>query len=136
MKSYKLAINGNTYNTQVLKVEGNVAEIDVNGTTYSVELDSQNQSNASASQPKAASAPIASAPKSQGSGTIKSPLPGTVLDILVQEGSEVKVGQKLILLEAMKMENNIEADKAGRVVSIKKKKGDSVMEGDVLMIIE
>lgn len=136
MKSYKLAINGNTYNTQVLKVEGNIAEIDVNGTTYSVELDSQNQSNASASQPKAAVAPIASAPKSHGTGTIKSPLPGTVLDILVKEGDEVKVGQKLILLEAMKMENNIEADKAGRVVSIKKKKGDSVMEGDVLMVIE
>ena len=66
---------------------------------------------------------------------MKSPLPGVILDIFVKEGDTVKMGQKLLVLEAMKMENNIEADKAGKVISIMKTKGDAIMEGDVLMII-
>jgi biotin carboxyl carrier protein len=73
------------------------------------------------------------APK--GTGSIKSPLPGVILDVYVREGDTVKIGQKLIMLEAMKMENNINADKEGRVASIKVSKGDSVMEGDILIVI-
>jgi biotin carboxyl carrier protein len=71
----------------------------------------------------------------KGAGSIKSPLPGVILEVFVREGDMVKMGQKLLMLEAMKMENNIEADKAGKVVSILKHKGDNVMEGDVLIII-
>jgi biotin carboxyl carrier protein len=71
----------------------------------------------------------------KGAGSIKSPLPGVILEMFVREGDVVKMGQRLLMLEAMKMENNIEADKAGKVVSILKHKGDSVMEGDVLIII-
>ena len=68
-------------------------------------------------------------------GTIKSPLPGVILELFVKVGDVVKIGQRLLVLEAMKMENNIEADKAGKIVSISKNKGDSVMEGDVLIVI-
>nr|HML84930.1 acetyl-CoA carboxylase biotin carboxyl carrier protein subunit [Bacteroidales bacterium] len=56
-------------------------------------------------------------------------------DVYVKEGDTVKIGQRLMMLEAMKMENNIDADKEGKVVSIKKHKGDQVMEGDVLIVI-
>jgi biotin carboxyl carrier protein len=71
----------------------------------------------------------------KGAGTIKSPLPGVILEVFVNPGDTVRMGQRLLVLEAMKMENNIEADRAGVVVSISKQKGDSVMEGDILMVI-
>jgi len=85
------------------------------------------------SHPSVAKTASPAGPK--GAGSIKSPLPGVILEVFVREGDEVKMGQKLLMLEAMKMENNIEADKAGKVVQILKGKGDSVMEGDVLIII-
>jgi biotin carboxyl carrier protein len=74
------------------------------------------------------------APK--GGGTIKSPLPGVILDIFIRKGDRVSIGQKLIVLEAMKMENNINSDKDGIVQQVNFNKGDSVLEGDTLIIIE
>jgi biotin carboxyl carrier protein len=68
-------------------------------------------------------------------GSINSPLPGVVLDVFVKPGDKVTAGQRVILLEAMKMENNIESDKDGVVAEVKARKGDSVMEGDVLIIM-
>jgi biotin carboxyl carrier protein len=85
------------------------------------------------SHPSVSKTASPSAPK--GTGSIKSPLPGVILEIFVREGDTVKIGQKLLMLEAMKMENNINADKEGRVVSIKVGKGDNVMEGDILIVI-
>jgi biotin carboxyl carrier protein len=67
---------------------------------------------------------------------VKSPLPGVILDIKVKEGDTVKRGQTIIILEAMKMENNINANKDGKVAEIKVNKGDSVLEGTDLVIIE
>ncbi|MDD4394977.1 MAG: acetyl-CoA carboxylase biotin carboxyl carrier protein subunit, partial [Bacteroidales bacterium] len=67
---------------------------------------------------------------------LKSPLPGTILDIFVREGEKVKSGQHIILLEAMKMENNIDAPKDGTITSINVQRNDSVMEGDLLLTIE
>ena len=67
--------------------------------------------------------------------TLKSPLPGVILDVFCKEGDSVKAGQRLFLLEAMKMENNIEADVAGTVKEVKVRKGDSVLEGDILVVI-
>ena len=69
------------------------------------------------------------------SATVNSPLPGTVLKIFVKEGDKVTAGQKVVLLEAMKMENNIETDYAGTVTSVKVSEGDSILEGDVLITI-
>ena len=145
MKKFKFKINGNQYETEIINVEDNIAEIEINGTLYKVEVDKEIKavktpklvrSTVAPStdiEPSTAKTSSPSSPK--GTGTIKSPLPGVVLDIFVREGDMVKIGQKLILLEAMKMENNIEADQAGKIVSITKQRGDSVMEGDVLIII-
>jgi glutaconyl-CoA/methylmalonyl-CoA decarboxylase subunit gamma len=145
MKQYKFTINGNKYEAEIVSVEDNIAVIEINGTAYTVEVD---KSISTVKTPKLVRNVVApstdihpsvaktSSPEApKGSGTIKSPLPGVILDVFVKEGDSVKIGQKVLLLEAMKMENNIEADKAGKVVSIKKQKGDSVMEGDVLIII-
>jgi biotin carboxyl carrier protein len=145
MKKFKFTINGNQYETEIVNIEDNYAEIEVNGTTYKVEVDKtikttktpklvrQNVVPSTDSHPSVAKTSNPQGPK--GTGSIKSPLPGVILDMFVKEGDTVKMGQKLLMLEAMKMENNIEADKAGKVVSILKHKGDSVMEGDVLIII-
>ncbi len=144
MKKFKLTINGNVYDVDIQNIEDNIAEIDVNGTHYKVEVDRSLQAvktpklvrsvsiPSTDSTPSTAKTASPSAPK--GTGSIKSPLPGVVLDIHVKDGDLVKVGQKLITLEAMKMENNINADKEGRVY-LKVAKGDSVMEGDVLIVI-
>ena len=145
MKKYKFIINGNQYNAEVVSIEDNIAEIDINGVKYSVQVERDIQPiktpklvrsvsvPSTDSHPSIAKTSSPSAPK--GTGTIKSPLPGVILDLLVKKGDTVKVGQRLLVLEAMKMENNIEADKAGIVVSIAKNKGDSVMEGDILIVI-
>jgi glutaconyl-CoA/methylmalonyl-CoA decarboxylase subunit gamma len=145
MKKYKFKINGNNYDTEILNIEDNIAEIEINGTIYKVEVDKQIKSQktpklvrpvavpSTDSHPSVAKTSSPSEPK--GVGNIKSPLPGVILDIFVREGDTVQIGQKLLMLEAMKMENNIEADKAGKVISINKQKGDAVMEGDVLIVI-
>jgi len=145
MKKFKFIINGNQYNAEVVSVEDNIAEIEINGTRYSVEVDKTMQPvktpkllrsisvPSTDAHPSIAKTSSPSSPK--GTGTIKSPLPGVILDMFVKEGDIVKIGQRLLVLEAMKMENNIESDKAGKVVSISKSKGDSVMEGDVLIVI-
>lgn len=144
MKKFKLTINGNVYDVDIQNIEDNIAEVDVNGTLYKVEVDRTLQAvktpklvrsmsvPSTDSTPSTAKTASPSAPK--GTGSIKSPLPGVILDIHVKDGDMVKVGQKLITLEAMKMENNINADKEGRVL-LKVSKGDSVMEGDVLIVI-
>ena len=145
MKKFKFTINGNIYETEVLNIEDNIADIEVNGTLYKVEVDKTMKTTktpklvrqvavpSTDSHPSVAKTSSPEGPK--GAGSIKSPLPGVILDMFVREGDVVKMGQRLLMLEAMKMENNIEADKAGKVVSILKHKGDSVMEGDVLIII-
>lgn len=145
MKKFKFTINGNQYETEIVTIEDNIAEVVVNGTRYTVEVDRSipitktpkimrsvavPSTDAHPSVSKTASP---SAPK--GTGNIKSPLPGVILELHVREGDSVKIGQKLITLEAMKMENNINADKEGKVVSIKVGRGDSVMEGDILLVI-
>ncbi len=145
MKKFKFTINGNQYETEIHNVEDNLAEVEVNGTLYKVEVDKTMKAvktpklvrqmvvPSTDSHPSVARTSSPSAHK--GVGSIKSPLPGVILEMFVREGDIVKMGQKLLMLEAMKMENNIEADKVGRVESILKHKGDSVMEGDVLIII-
>lgn len=145
MKKFKLTINGNIYEVEIQNIEDNIAEVDVNGTSYKVEVDRAITAQktpklvrsvsvpSTDSSPSTAKTSSPSAPK--GTGSIKSPLPGVILDIHVREGDPIKIGQKLITLEAMKMENNINADKEGHVATIKVAKGDSVMEGDVLIII-
>ncbi len=143
MKNYKLKINGNEYNVDINEVEGQEIKLDVNGTSYVVTVDQeikqQRKAPVAASRPAQVSpvgggaAPKASAPAA---GTkVSTPLPGTILDVYVNVGDSVKAGQTVVLLEAMKMENNIEADTDGTVKEVKVRKGDSVLEGDVLVVI-
>ena len=146
MKEYKYKINGNLYNVVIGDIEDNIAHVEVNGTHYTVEMEKKPKAAPApkpvarpAAKPAAAPAPAASAPASKpaaGKSGVKSPLPGVILDIKVKEGDEVKKGQTVIILEAMKMENSINADKDGKVTAINVSKGESVLEGTDLVIIE
>ena len=152
MSKYQYKVQGVDYEVEIEEVEGNIAKVNVNGIPFEVEL--QKPINAAKhpqlSKPKVeapkpvAAAPVAAAPAAApaqpaapaGAGTpVKAPLPGTVIDIKVQQGQQVNVGDVVLVLEAMKMQNNIEAEYAGTVTSITVKSGDTVMEGAVLMTI-
>ena len=146
MKEYKYKINGNLYNVVIGDIEENIAHVEVNGTHYTVEMEKKPKA-APAPKPvvrpaaKPAVAPAAAAPVARpaaggAKSGVKSPLPGVILDIKVNVGDEVKKGQTLIILEAMKMENSINADKDGKIAAINVSKGESVLEGTDLVIIE
>ncbi len=149
-KEYKFKINGHQYEVAVGSVEGGVAKVSVNGTDYQVEVESNTLIKPRPAKPVAvapatysATAPVTPAkinqavPAAGGSASaLRSPLPGVILDVKVREGDSVKAGQLLMVLEAMKMENNIDAHQAGVIKSIDKRQGDSVLEGDVLLTIE
>lgn len=149
MKNFKFKINGTDYNVDINEVEGQEIKLDVNGTPYVVTVDKEMRAQkphttivsgspaprvaAAAGDVQRASAPN---PNSAAGGTkVTSPLPGTILDVFVNVGDQVKSGQRVVLLEAMKMENNIEADTDGTVTSVNVRKGDSVLEGDTLIVI-
>jgi biotin carboxyl carrier protein len=145
MKQFKFTIQGNKYDVNILSVEENIAEIEVNGSVYNVEVDKKITTTKTPKLVRSVAVPATDSDKSQlktnaptgqkGIALIKSPLPGIILDIFVKEGDQVKIGTKLIILEAMKMENNINSDKDGVIKSIKASKGNSVLEGDVLIEI-
>jgi len=144
MKDFKFKINGNEYSVHIANVEGNIAEVEVNGTPYKVEIDKELKQTKTPKLVRAEAIPTTdshpsvaktSSPGSATSGSIKSPLPGVILEVHVKPGDMVKVGQRILVLEAMKMENNIDSDKEGKVIDVKVHKGDSVLEGDVLLII-
>lgn len=144
MKEYKYKINGVEYTVVINKVEDGNAELEVNGTPYNVEMITDKKKPAIkkpvVQRPVMASAPttkvIPSAPASGGSANgIKAPLPGVILDIVVSVGDTVKRGQKVAVLEAMKMENNINAESDGVVTAIKVAKGDSILEGAEILFI-
>ncbi len=144
MKEYKYKINGNLYNVVIGDMEENIVHVEVNGTHYTVETEKKPKAAPApkpvvrpAAKPAApAAAPVAKPAASAGKSGVKSPLPGVILDIKVNVGDEVKKGQTLIILEAMKMENSINADKDGKVTAINVSKGESVLEGTDLVIIE
>jgi Biotin carboxyl carrier protein len=142
MKSYKFKINGTNYSVDINGVEDGKIDLQLNGTPYEVEVDKEIKQTKtpklvrSVVVPSTDSAPqVAKTNKDGAASAVKSPLPGTVLDVFVKEGDSVKVGQKLVLLEAMKMENQIDSDLEGVVKEVKIRKGDSVLEGDVFLTI-
>jgi len=148
MKEYKFKINGNDYKVSVDNVENGAAKVSVNGTHYTVEMEKDLSAPKAVkpvhvapatyqATPQAAPKKVESAPAAGGNAVpLKSPLPGVILEVRVREGETVKEGQLVMVLEAMKMENNIDAHKSGVVKSIVKRQGDSVLEGDTLIIIE
>ena len=143
MKEYKYTINGNKYEVVISDITENIATLTVNGEEYTVEMEKQ----AEPEKPKpvvrkaseAGDAPEggSSAASGSASGTaIKAPLPGVITEICVSEGQEVAAGDTVIVLEAMKMANALQAEKSGKVTAIVVKVGQSVMEDEALVYIE
>ena len=144
MKEYKYRINGRLYSVVVNNVGDDTAEVEVNGTPYTVGIEKKTKKQVPSPFKKAAQAgspnpevnsPVSKQSSPSGANSLKSPLPGIILDITCNVGDRVKKGQKLLILEAMKMENNIIADRDGMIQEIKIRKGDSVLEGSELIVI-
>lgn len=156
MGKYNFRINGHDYQVDVNSVEGGIADVTVNGTDYKVELADAVPApaqqavrpapqtvftgapvvtpQATAPAPQAAQTATASAPQGKGE-VVTAPLPGVILDIKVKVGDAVKAGQTVAVLEAMKMENEIESTASGTVTAVNAGKGDSVLEGAAIITI-
>ena len=161
MKEYKYKINGNEYSVAIIDLEGDKAAVEVNGVSYQVDILTEGYTAPAprpaakpaaapqpapaapapavapvAPQPIAPAAPAAEPAAPAGKGTaVQSPLPGVILDIKVAVGDQVKAGQTVAVLEAMKMENNINAECDGVITAIKVAKGDNILEGSDIVII-
>ena len=161
MKEYKYKINGNEYSVAIIDLEGDKAAVEVNGVSYQVDILTEGYTAPAprpaakpaaapqpapeapapaaapvAPQPIAPAAPAAEPAAPAGKGTaVQSPLPGVILDIKVAVGDQVKAGQTVAILEAMKMENNINAECDGIITAIKVAKGDNILEGSDIVII-
>lgn len=146
MKKFKFIIQGNPYEVEILKIEDSEADVRVNGTVFNVEVDKEMFQTKTPKLIRTLAVPSTDSSPSnartnppggrKGSGVVKSPLPGTILSINVKQGDKVSIGQKLLVLEAMKMENNINSDKEGVVGEIKVSKGETVMEGQIMLLID
>ena len=139
MKNFKFIINGNEYQVDVKEIDNNIAYIEVNGTKYNVEIERKVPQTKT---PRLVRPVITGPPKPEidkkerGDSTpVLAPLPGNILEIFVNPGDIIKKGQKLLIMEAMKMENQVLAEKDGVVESIKIQPGQSVLQGDILIEI-
>ena len=156
MKTYKYKVQGVDYEVEITDVEGKIAKVNVNGIPFEIEMQkpinaakhpalaaTKKSASVAPVAPAAAAAPAAPvaapaqpAQPAAGAGTpVKAPLPGTINAINVKVGDKVNVGDVVVVLEAMKMQNNIEAENAGTVTAILVNPGDSVMEGAVMLTI-
>ena len=151
MNKYQYKVQGVDYEVEIEEVEGNIAKVNVNGIPFEVELQKpinaakhptmtrpkvEAPKAATPTPPTATTAVPAQPATPAGNGTpLKAPLPGTISEVKVSVGQQVNVGDVVLVLEAMKMQNNIEAEYAGTVTSIIVKPGDTVMEGSVLLTI-
>ena len=138
MKEYKYTINGNKYEVIITDITDNIATLTVNGEEYTVQMEKQPEPEKVKPAVAAASddAPATSKAAVNKNNAIKAPLPGVITDIQVAVGDEVKAGDTVIVLEAMKMANALQAEKDGKVTAICVKIGESVMEDDALVVIE
>ena len=143
-KDYKYTINGNKYEVAIGDIIENIATVTVNGEEYKVELEPEPVEEkkvvvkpvAQPSQPAAASEASEKSSANSASGdAVKAPLPGVITEICVTVGDEVKAGDTVVVLEAMKMANNIEAEKDGKITAICVNPGQTVMEDDALVVI-
>ena len=158
MAKYQYTVKGVDYEVEIQDIEGNIANVTVNGIAFEVEMKqpvkagkqkvklseerraeeseerrvkSEESNSSSASAASTSSAPTAAAGK-----PVVAPLPGTINEIKVKVGDKVNAGDTVVILEAMKMQNNIEAETSGTITSINVNKGDAVMEGDTLVTIK
>lgn len=152
MKTYKYKIDGAAYDVTINEVQGRHAKVVVNGIPFEVEMQGTQLTEdnlptvdttavpdapavAPAEQP-AATASASSASEAGKGNPVKAPLPGVVTKVLVKAGQAVKKGENILVLEAMKMENNITAENDGTVTAVCVNPGDSVLEGTVLLTID
>ena len=145
MNKFEYKVQGVDYEVEIEEMEGNIAKVSVNGIPFEVELKQPINPAKAITRPKVvAPAPAAAAPAAPvsrpaapaGAGSpVKAPLPGTISSVNVKVGDKVNVGDTVVVLEAMKMQNNIEAENSGTVTSILVNQGDSVMEGATLITI-
>ena len=148
MNKFEYKVQGVDYEVEIEEMEGNIAKVSVTGIPFEVELKQPINPAKAITRPKVvAPAPAAAAPAAPvarpaapaapaGAGSpVKAPLPGTISSVNVKVGDKVNVGDTVVVLEAMKMQNNIEAENSGTVTSILVNQGDSVMEGATLITI-
>lgn len=143
MKEYKYTINGNKYEVAINSINDNIANVVVNGEEYEVQMEKEPEPVKKkvvvrpVAQPEAETASAStSTNKVDLNNAVKSPLPGVITEIKVKVGDEVKAGDTVVVLEAMKMANNLDAEKSGKVTAVLVKEGESVMEDTPLVVIE
>ena len=144
MKTFKFTIAGQPYDTTVNEIEPNVCEVTVNGTVFQVEIEKQEtvkKKPVVAPRPAAAGAAAptakpAAAPAAAGTTVVKSPLPGSIVKVMVQAGQDIKKGDTLLTMESMKMENVIASEVTGKVKNVLVQPGQNVMQDDKLVEIE
>jgi biotin carboxyl carrier protein len=137
MKNFKFKIRGEKYEVEITGQEANLLHLEVNGTPYEVELEREVKTSKTPTLVR--SSVETHRPMVQKMVTdefkVKIPLPGIIMNIMVKEGDTIKAGDKLVMYEAMKMENIITAEKPGKVLSIKVKTGDTVLQDDVVLTL-
>lgn len=146
MNQYKYKVQGVDYDVNIDEVEGNIAKVTVNGVSFEVEMNHPLKvvhkskpvpvaAPVIVAQPAAAAAPVAAKPAAGNGIKVNSPLPGVITSVNVTVGQQVKANDVVVVLEAMKMQNNIEAEHDGVITSILVNKGESVLEGATLLTI-
>lgn len=154
MAKYQYTVKGVDYEVEIQDIEGNIANVTVNGIPFEVEMKQpvkagkqkvklggeqtvkgENNNSSSTSAANATAAPITKPTAAATGKPVVAPLPGTINEIKVKVGDKVNAGDTVVILEAMKMQNNIEAETSGTITSINVNKGDAVMEGDTLVTI-
>lgn len=136
-KKFSFTIGGQKYDTTVKEIETNVAEVVVNGTSFIVEFQKKESKKVTAARVAAPAASVAAAPaQPAGSATVKSPLPGSIVKVMVKPGDSVKKGDTLLTMESMKMENIVASEYTGTVKNVLVQPGQNVMQDDKLVEIE
>jgi len=143
MKKFNFKIKGNSYEAVIHSFDDNIVDLEINGTSYKVEMELAVQIQKTpklvrshvAVLPEDAHIEVKQSKTSTFGSKVKSPLPGTIIQLKVKEGDKVKAGDILLIMEAMKMENNILAETDGTIKNIKVKESDVVLEDDLLLEI-
>ena len=138
-KGFNFTIGGQKYETTVKEIEPNVAEVVVNGTSFIVEFQKNESKKVKAARVAAPTAAPSAAPvaaKPAGAATVKSPLPGSIVKVMVKPGDSVKKGDTLLTMESMKMENVVASEYTGTLKNVLVQAGQNVMQDDKLVEIE
>ena len=139
MKNFKFKIQDNNYNVKILSHEGSNIELEVNGTSYSVKMKEEIKKTKTPtlvrSASKRPSEPLKVNPSSSKT-KIVAPIPGVVLSLDVKVGDTIKVGDRLLVLEALKMENNITSEKAGTITAVNVNVGQQVLQNEIMIELE